>query len=64
MIKQMAALPRSDLFAEGKKFASLAPAIGGFERAIYTMRKEFDEIKWLNMNLEPDKECEKCKVSA
>jgi hypothetical protein len=40
MIKQTAALPRSDSFAEGKKFASLAPAIGGFERAIYTLRKE------------------------
>jgi hypothetical protein len=27
-VKQTAALPRSDSFAAGKKFASLAPAIG------------------------------------
>jgi hypothetical protein len=40
MIKQTAALPRSDSFAEGKKFASLASTIGGFERATYTLRKE------------------------
>jgi hypothetical protein len=31
MMKQTAALPRPDSFAEDKIFASLAPAIGGFE---------------------------------
>jgi len=40
MMKQTTALPRSDLFAEGKKFASLTPDIGGFERTTYTLRKE------------------------
>jgi predicted DNA binding CopG/RHH family protein len=42
-VKLAAALPRSDSFAEDKKFASLAPAIGGKEISFMTKRIKYTD---------------------
>jgi predicted DNA binding CopG/RHH family protein len=42
-VKQAAALPLSDSFAENKKFASLAPAIGGKEKSFMKKRIKYTD---------------------